>query len=513
MTQQQLNKLCKGSYLKYSLDDNCIEETINARKLLCTARFDFYGILIYIDQKVQGVKNLNWAKNIYRERTSAMTSHKLCENGNDAKTSFDDFVNVLDKLINDFQNDRFNQDQTLIPVDKDYVPMDGAHRVACAAYFDKNVNILRFPDREYKFKGYQYLQHELLPATIADYMALESTRWHNDLYVIFFWPQAHQNTYKLKKAQDIIYTKTDVMYDVKYKLSYIAIRNLMIQIYGHMDWLGDIDNDFANVTVKVNEVWASNGKVQLIITRGRSCEYITKLKEEIREMFGIGLSSCHSTDNMRETKLALNALLNPLSRDFLQIAKPTAFKKSFKLIEKFKETVKSNNLSFDKFIIDSSTVLAIYGAREAEDLDFYRLPETNISAFSGIEDIEEHDETQKQFYEYPITDYILSPEHFFVFNEVKFMSLQNLLKFKKARYSKTKDPKDAGDIGLIKNYSQKTNALTQWIVSLKYDYLRRQRICYDYIYALIFWRRKEILEKIGLYKPLKALKTEILKHI
>lgn len=507
MTQQQLDKLSKGSYLKYSLEDNCIQETIDACRLLCTARFDFYGILIYIDQKVKGVKNLSWAKNIYKERTSAMTGHKMSEPGSGDKNTFDDFISVLDKLIEDFQKGRFDKERTFIPVDKDYVPMDGAHRVVCAAYFGEKVNILRFPDREYQFKGYQYLKHELLPTSISDFMALESTRWYDDLYVFFLWPKAHQSEDVLKRAQEMLYDNTDVMYDVEYKLTYTAIRNLMIQIYGHMDWLGNIDNEFKNVLVKVDEVWASNGKVQLIITRGKSCEFITKLKTEIREMFGIGLSSCHSSDNLRETRLALNALLNPLSRHFLERANPTTFKKSFKLVEQFKDIAKTHNLPLDNFILDSSIVLAIYGAREAKDLDFYCLPETNIDAYQDIADIEEHDESQKQYYKYPVVDYIISPEHYFVFNEVKFMSLQNLLKFKQTRYAQTNELKDAGDISLIKNYSEKKTALKQWVNTVKYDYLRKQRACYDYVYALIFWRRREILEKIGLYKPLKALKN------
>ncbi|UKK50389.1 hypothetical protein L6472_10190 [Prevotella sp. E13-17] len=512
MTQQQLDKLSKGSYLKYSLDDNCIEETIDARKLLCTARFDFYGILIYIDQKVRGVQDLTWAKNIYKERTSAMTGHKLSEPGSDEKNSFDDFISVLDTLIDEFQNDRFDIDRTLVPVDKDYVPMDGAHRVTCAAYFGKQVKVLRFPDREYQFKGYQYLKHELLPTLISDYMALESAKWHNDLFVFFLWPQAHSNPEKLKKAQEMIYVHTDVMYDVEYKFSYEAIRNLLIQIYGHMDWLGNIDNEFQNVLMKVDEVWSSNGKVQLIITRGESCEYITNLKAQIRDMFGIGLSSCHSTDNMRETRLALNALLNPLSREFLERAKPTAFKSSYKLVERFKEIVKSNLLPMDNFILDSSMVLAIFGAREAQDLDFYCLPETDLSVFLNVKDVEEHDDSQKAFYDKPVTDYILSPEHYFVFNEVKFMSLENLKKFKEKRYAKNHDIKDKHDIELIQTIGTGVSSFQKWKTALVYSCKRHWRKTHDFCIEHFIWRRREYLEKIGFYKPLRIVFNIIKRH-
>ena len=505
MTEEQFGRLNKNVYLKYSLSDRVEEDCVNARKLLCTARFDFYGILAYIDQKVKGVENLTWAKNIYKERTSAMTGHKLSEPGSDEKNSFDDFVSVLDALIDDFQYDHFDIDRTLVPVDKDYVPMDGAHRVACAAYFDKQIKVLRFTDREYQFKGFQYLQHELLPTVISDYMALESAKWHNDLYVFFLWPQAHNNPEKLKKAQEMIYTNTDVMYDVEYKFSYEAIRNLLIQIYGHMDWLGNIDNGFQNVIMKVDEVWSSNGKVQLIITRGESCEYITNLKAEIRDMFGIGLSSCHSTDNMRETRLALNALLNPFSRDFLERAKPTLFKNSYKLIDRFKEIVKSNSLLLDNFILDSSMVLAIYGAREAQDLDFYCLPETDLSAFQSEKNIEEHDDSQKAFYDLPVTDYILNPEHYFVFNEVKFMSLENLRKFKEKRYRQNHDLKDKHDIELIRAIGTGVSSFQKWKTELEYTCKRRWRKTHDFCIENFVWRRREHLEKLGLYKPLKSV--------
>lgn len=507
MTQEQLEKLDNNCYLKYSLEDNCIQETIEARKLLCTARFDFYAILVYIDQKVKGVKNLNYAIKLYQERTKAMTGRKISEPGNEEKNSLEDFLHVLDNMIDDFQNGRYDIERTFVPVDKYYVPLDGAHRVSCAAYFNKEINILRFTEREYQFKGYQYLKHELLPTQYSDMMALEAINWHDDLYVFFLWPKAHKSPVILKKAQELIYVNTDVVYETEYKLSYSAIRNLMIQIYGHMDWLGNIDNNFANVLTKVDEVWANNGKVKLIITHGKSCDYITKLKSQIRESFGIGLSSCHSTDNMRETCLALNALLNPHSRHFLERAKPTTYKKSYKLIERFRKTIKENQLPINNFIIDSSMVLAMYGAREAKDLDFYCLPNTNISVLERETGIEEHDDTQKSFYEYPTEDYINNPENYFVFNEIKFMSLPNLLKFKQKRFERHKEPKDATDIALIKKYSIRMSFLTSLIVDIKYDTQRRYRACYDYIYALIFWRRREVLEKIGLYKPLKALKT------
>ena len=171
MTQEQLAKLDK-CYFNYSIDDQCVEEIVDARSLLGTHRFDFYGILFYIDQRVKGVSNLDFAKEVYRERTRAMTGFKLSEIGNDNKTSFDDFINVLNQLISDFQSGNYDYERTLIPIDKKGEPIDGAHRISCAAYFNKKIKILRFLNRDITPYDYEYLNQALMPSDIGEIMEL-----------------------------------------------------------------------------------------------------------------------------------------------------------------------------------------------------------------------------------------------------------------------------------------------------------------------------------------------------
>ena len=232
MTKEQFDLLDKNSYIKYNIDDLVIEDCVDAQTLLCSERFDFYGILIYIDHKVSGVQNLDYAKNIYFERTRSMTGFRFRENGNECKNTFDSFLEVLDRLIDDFQNNKYEIDRTYVPVDNNYVPLDGAHRICCAAYFHKKIKILRFPNKEYQFKGYQYLKKELLPPSIADAMALEAMKWHKDLFVFFLWPQAYLDSQKLQRAINMIEESTNVLYDTEYNLTYHAVQNLLLQIYG-----------------------------------------------------------------------------------------------------------------------------------------------------------------------------------------------------------------------------------------------------------------------------------------
>lgn len=505
MTQEQFAKLDK-CYFNYSIDDQCVEEIVDARSLLGAHRFDLYGILFYIDQKVKGVSDLDFAKEVYKERTRAMTGFKLSEIGNDNKTSFDDFINVLDQLILDFQSGNYDYERTLIPVDKKGEPIDGAHRISCAAYFNRNIKILRFLNRDITPYDYEYLSQALMPSDIGDIMALESLKWHDDIYALFLWPKAHKNTNKLKDALHLISVRADVLYQVEYDLTFNAIKNLMIQLYGHMDWVGSIDDRYANITGKVDEVWDKNRKLRIVLIRANNCNDVLMLKSQLRDLFGIGLASVHSTDNLRETNIALNALLNPNSRHHLLNADTTRFKGSFKLFLNFKEILDNNGFEKDEFLLDSGMVLSMYGMRETRDLDYYCLHKSPDKSYPFDANIEEHDETQQGFYPIPIRDLIISPKNHFVFYGIKFVSLQNLLQFKQNRYKTYHDTKDIEDIKLIQG-ALNENRFRECIVRNRLMFKRKCRLFnQSFRIALI-----SISKKLHIYKLIRALKKQLFR--
>lgn len=504
MTQDQFCKL-DNCYFNYSLDDKCVEEIVDARTLLGTHRFDFYAILFYIDQKVKGVTDLSFAKEVYKERTRAMTDFKLSEIGNDNKTSFIDFLNVLDNMITDFQNGNYDFEKTLIPIDKKGEPIDGAHRISCAAYFNKKIKVLRFIDRETASYNYEYLRHEFLPTDIGDIMALEALKWHNDIYALFFWPKAHNNLDKLQDALHIISKKTDVLYQVNYKLTFEAIKNLMIQLYGHMDWVGSIDDGYANITGKADEVWEDNGKLRIVLVRANSCDDVLSLKSEIRDLYGLGLASIHSTDNICETSMAMNALLNHNSRHLLLNADITRYKDSYKLFSRFREMVITNGFDKNEFLLDSSMVLSIYGLRPARDLDYYCLHNMKDIPYPSDNDIEEHDESQKEFYSTSIQDLINNPKNYFVFNEIKFVTLKNLLLFKQKRFEKTHEAKDVEDIKLIQNLLSEHNNIVKFVYRTRLMLKRKRRIYTQHIHA----NAVSVSKKLYVYEVLKKCKRRL----
>jgi hypothetical protein len=500
MTQEQFLRLDK-CHFQFDLSDICTEYEINARELLGEDRFDLYAILFYIDCKVKGMQNLDFAISVYKERTRSITAYQFKEDCNSEKQNFEAFLNALDLLITTYQNDTFDATKKLIPIDKNGTLIDGAHRVACAAYFDKPVRVLQFTEREVIKTTYSVMRSKMLPDVVSDIMALTACKWHEDLFMVFFWPKSAVNATKQQQALELIRSRVSVLYEREMTLNYNAIRNLMIQLYGHMDWVGSIENDFESTYHKASDVWDERGYCRFVLVRADSCEAMLKLKAEARDIMGIGLSSIHSTDTIAETNLAVNALFNRNSLHFISYAKPTKFKSSFKLVEKFKSIIVAENKLPEHYIIDSSMVLAIYGARQANDLDYYCLiPDDVLSQYD--ESIEEHDDTQKAYYDTSISDLILSPENYFEFNGLKFVSLENLHQFKLNRLNSTHDTKDKDDIVLIENLlSTNPNKFAIWRSEMSIKIRRFNRI----VNLKYHITRNMILQKMGLYDLLKRL--------
>ena len=477
-------------HLKFDSDWKYVIETVDARQLLSSYRFDLYAILQYIDQKVKGVSDLSFAQNVYYQRTNIITGYTCSERGNDHKNNFQDFINTLDGLISDFLTGNYDSKRTLIPVDKNNVIVDGAHRVCCAAYFNKTVDIIRFVDHDFQqHVTADFLIRNGLPTSVADSMALEYCNWHSNLYILFLWPKSFCNLTQHKEANKLIEEEVRIIYRKRTKMKYNAIRNLMIQIYGHMPWVGNVENNFQNTFVKANEVWDNNGNVEFILCESSSCEKILALKQKVRDIFQLKLASIHSTDNDVETRIAANLIFNTHSMHHLEFGHPDKYVEAHHLVESFKKQLKTHHLDVTDYIIDSSMVMSIYGIRNASDLDYYTLnSESRSIIWQGP--IENH----KKFiiyYNKSISDLIYNPDNYFIYNGLKFVTLHNLLTFKKNRG----EDKDLNDIELIKSYIKSNKLKLYWLT--KKDQYRRNKIKY------INFQRKWIyfiLAKIGLDK-------------
>lgn len=119
---------------KYNVSDEILSKKIkdisiaNGRALINHNRIDLVAKHIYIDSKVLN-KNREFSKELYASHISAFTHGKFIEQGQEGKKEgVDSFFKVFDDLIEEIESNGFDASLSRVPVDKDFVIMDGAHR-------------------------------------------------------------------------------------------------------------------------------------------------------------------------------------------------------------------------------------------------------------------------------------------------------------------------------------------------------------------------------------------------
>lgn len=472
-----------------------------ANELINFKRFDFFSVLIYIDHKTKGLE-MSFATNLYKERVKAVTDGSFIETGkSQSKNTFDKFTKTLDKLIEDFQKDNFDNEASLIPIDADNFVLDGAHRVCCAAYFNRKIKVIKLLGLSTGWQmDYNWLfKRSVSPKNLKRY-ALEYCNYGKNLYFLVLWPKSFSNKNDNLKALKLIENSSNIVHKSKIDLSFNALRNLMIQIYGHMDWVGSVEDNFEYTYAKALDVYKKNKPTEFILVEGSDLTKITNLKSEIRNVFDIGLNSVHSTDNPRETIQLANLIYNENSIHHLLSATPCKYKNSFKLVDKFKSIIKSNNESLTDFIVCGSSPLAIYGIRSSDDLDYITIHENKLDyLFDSCPKIE-NDENYKKLFSLNFQDIIYNPNNYFIFNDVKFISLETLKSFKKFRGEK----KDINDVKLINGFKNKN------IVYKYHQFLNFKRVISFKLYHSTWDKIYYLVSLIP--KPIKRVIKRILNR-
>ncbi len=472
---------------------------LNARKLLTYQRFDLYAILLYIDHKVKHM-DMEYATRVYKERTRAATGYSFKEAGNESKNSFNKYLDTLNTLIETFRTGEFDPEMSIIPIDKYNILIDGAHRVACAAYFNKNVTVVKFPDWDTKMHvDSTWLAQKHVDQEILDAIAMEYCNWHKNIYALIFWPKSSL-TPRTKGMIDRLFGETcSVVYRRRVKLNYGALRNFILQIYYHMDWVGSIEDNFVNTYEKANQVYDRNHSVEIVLVEADSVQQIAKLKQKIRKTLDMGLSSLHSTDNWRQTCQVVNLIFNKNSLHHLEYGEPDKYSASYKLIEEYKNRIQSVGHRLEDYVIDSSMVMSIYGMREAGDLDYLTINSERfkIELLSNAHGLIDSHHEFIQYHNASLVDLVFNPQKHFVYNNIKFVSLEQLNSFKYNRNEK----KDIFDRKLIKSYFHRRQNI-EFVLLTVINHYKRYRTIFK---ALLITKLMNVLKTIRIYNILRKI--------
>ncbi|MFR2616859.1 hypothetical protein [Parabacteroides goldsteinii] len=468
-----LNLLSKVQVEKAVSTSSYVIFDINARELLSHNRFDIYAKLLYIDHKIKGV-DMSYAMSVYKKHIEVITGYSFAEHGQPLKNSFDKFVECFDHLIEVFQSKGFDPTLSLIPVDADNLPMDGSHRVSCAAYFNKIVRVIKFVDYKSFLYTSKWFEENHLFENVLRAISLEACNWHSNLYMACLWPRAYAQKEKRQQALLMLEKSACIVSHFHVNLGENGLRNLLIQVYGFMSWIGNVQNHFLGIYHKLNEICFSSNDpiVEFILFQGRDLEYVLDLKEKIRNIFGQGKGSIHITDNMEETKQIARLIYNPNSLDHIKYAYPDKFLQSWNVCIKYKELLIKNGFNLQNYIIDSSMVMAINGIREAETLNYFTIDskEKQDTLHSILPSYMECNDKYAIYHDIPIKDMIYVPQNYFVFNDLKFLTLDAVMRFKKKKGKK----KDLLDVNLIRSFCSRNDQWRYRLLFLQNAYRRKK---------------------------------------
>ena len=111
-------------------------------------------------------------------------------------------------------------------------------------------------------------------------------------------------------------------------------------------------------------------------------------------------------------------------------SKPYVFESVFKKL-KIKKLLNHNNINLEDIVLTSSTILGIFGYRGPSDIDFLSAKDFDLN-----QTLQSHNYLI-DFYKKDKNELIYNPMYHFYYSDFKFISLDEIKKFKKTMKSKT----------------------------------------------------------------------------
>lgn len=284
---------------QHKIDDNTPHEIIdmNAIDLLVPERIDLAAKLSFIDAHETG-QGIEEAEELYRMHIEAFTGGIFTEYGNRAKNSYEKYKETFLEIMASIKKSGFRSDISLIPIGDDNIAIGGAHRIACAIYYNKKIRVVKFPHIKVKY-DYEYFRDALLKEKYIIKMAEQFVKYKENTFLTFIWPKGYRmnsivfDEFKKRNAR--------IVYKNKFQLDYSSYWELIHKIYKDEEWIGNEKNNYIGVTQKALFSYEPHGKLLSIVVCGIDQKNALDFKIKVREEIGHKKRSLHTTDNREET--------------------------------------------------------------------------------------------------------------------------------------------------------------------------------------------------------------------
>lgn len=408
----------------HNIDENSLIEIIKTdpKDLLHYKRIDLIPKIHFVEDFLLS----SWRSRTiddYREIILGFSLGRFKEPGKSDKNSFELYLTEFKKIITELKNNGFDCKKSVIPVGKDGVILDGSHRLAAAIVLGVDVSVAYFPEIEVDYGANFFINRGLNREDVESFL-LDYLKIKDDHQTFLLWPRLSDR--ERKKALSVIEEHSDgIIYENTFKFKEEGLNNLVVLTYESHSWVGSPEDKFSGAWRKVKNIYRrKNGFVTVVIIKNKD-KNVLDIKNKVRVEVRCANDGCHSTDSSKESTILASYILTSQTRHMLNNGKPFHYPKLIKRILQFRENIDKYGFDREDFIIDSSTVIGLYGLRQPNDLDFLSLE----GEFKKVEDDEiENNHDFEHFYSLPRRDLITDARNSIYLFGIKIMSLPLLIK-------------------------------------------------------------------------------------
>lgn len=417
----EIGNLVDSFYLKEGKKYRIIQ--LDPTELNLSNRLDIFIKLNAIESIKFNRKN-DLSYKLYAQHVVAMTNGKCAEAGNNNKNSINAFYDSFKDTIHSMEEFGFSPEKSLVPVNNSLEPLNGAHRVAAALYFNQKISIVICNDVKVDF-GFDFFSNLGFDRYFLFHCVGLMQVYQSDIITGVVWPST---------KIDVKYHIENIILTEELKLTDIGIKNFVINTYLHEKWLGTPANNFKGAIGKSSPCSGLN-TLKVFIFKKPIESNIIELKESIRNNFGLGKHSIHICDGIHDSLPLTKFSLNPNISNILNSIEKYNYPKYINEIITISKTVKESKLDL---VLSGSSLLGLLGLRQPNDIDYISLKCLDIDA------IDFHGDNNG------VNDFVQiknNPYSHFTYFDMMFFSVEEFISFKKKR----NEVKDVHDIELLEN--------------------------------------------------------------
>ncbi len=415
----------------YNLPEVHETRVVAPQTFLNPARLDVIARYVYVRQ-YDLQQGLAWGMHVYKNLLECW--NRDFQDGDGSKHCFNDYLRIFNSLIDDVRLNGFQRNKGLIPHAADTI-IDGAHRLAACLYYDCPIEVVevegarQIQDAATLLKiGMNRIAVEQL---VQEYLYLDER-----CRIAILPPCSAPN---LQASLEILGQHATIVYTKELHLGRNGRYSLVRLLYGHEGWWrDDVLADYVALR------FSNDAPVTVAFLLFPEGSNPITAKEEVRTLNGSFKHSIHINDTHTETKFIADMLLNPNGLHFLNNAAPCALPVYDANLGSYLKALPELPRR-DNFCIDSSAVLALYGIRDARDIDYISADGSRISKDTlrfGL-----HNEEYPDF-PIRIDEIVYNPNFHFRHYGAKYMSFDMVAFFKRRRG----EEKDKVDVRLMSEF-------------------------------------------------------------